>query len=545
MFSYVHKETANEVCGGDELQIMSKDDSMVRAEIIEEANTLEWDDLRGAKALGFKLVEYASWERLEPGRYALQAEGPGMYTVGVVSLVYLVLSPFSKVEESFNIQAVHDILKYGIPSVKDPLPILRQYDHVTFPGSVPRTFVGAVLLAGISKPVLWLLNGNPQAKGIILRSEIAALLATTTVYLWTQGQIGLRREIIPAGISGVLIGLAITVSVDSFFWQKFPLWPELAAFGYNVLEGNASNWGVDPWHYYFTSALPRLFLNPLAYLICIPFACLLHPLRKAACSITIPLIAFVAIMSVQPHKEWRFIIYTIPPLTAVAAIGASYIWTRRAKSIAYRLLSISLVLSTLASFAMSFFILLPISMSNYPGGVAMKLVHNYAHGSQAVISVHMDTLTCQTGATHFLEMPPPKSPFVHLPGSPDGSFPELKSGESRWIYDKTESELEKQKPEFWDKIDYALVEDESILRGMGNWELIDNAYGYSGIHIVRPDANACYACGAEVRILQALFGDTGVKAWEFIKANARKHVTRGWWVEARLAPKIRIMKRLH
>ncbi|KAK2865415.1 hypothetical protein FQN49_003593 [Arthroderma sp. PD_2] len=558
----------------------------------------------------------------------------GLCILGFVSLAYLWLSPFTKVEESFNIQAAHDILKYGTPSITDPLPVLSQYDHVSFPGSVPRTFVGAVLLAGIAEPVIYAFQGNPQAivrgvlwfvnfcalggfahvvrrafgenagiwyilfqssqfhtmyyasrtlpnmlafpittiayaffisclmappaegtnrpyrvclylltiAGVIFRSEIAVLLATTTIYLWSRGQIGLRREIIPAGIGGVLIGLVATVLVDSFFWQKFPLWPELAGFAYNVIEGKSSNWGTHPWHHYFTRSLPRLLLNPSIYFVCIPFACLIHPLRQAARSTVIPMLAFITVMSFQPHKEWRFIVYTIPPLTAVAAVGASYIWTRRAKSITYRLLSISLIISTLASFTVSFFILLPISMSNYPGGVAMKLVHNYAHGSQAVISVHMDTLTCQTGATHFLEMPLPESPLIHIPGSPDMSFPELKSGESRWIYDKTESDIEKQNPRFWDKIDYALVEDEATLRGMGNWELVDNAYGYNGIRILRPGANDCYACGVEAVIIRALLGDSGVDLWESVKSGARKHITGGWWVEARVTPKIRIMK---
>ncbi|EFQ98635.1 Alg12p [Nannizzia gypsea CBS 118893] len=554
----------------------------------------------------------------------------------VIGTVFLWLSPFTKVEESFNIQAAHDILKYGVPSLGNPLPVLNQYDHVSFPGSVPRTFVGAVLLAGVAQPVIRITGGDPQAivrgvlwfinflalggfagtlsrafgpttgiwyllfqssqfhvmyyasrtlpnmfalpittfayslfvaclhaqqsgrisrnyrlslylltiAGIIFRSEIAVLLGTTTVYLWAQGRIGLRREIIPAGVGGVLIGLTITVLIDSFFWQKFPLWPELTGFVYNVLQGKASNWGTDPWHHYFTSALPRLLLNPLVYLVCIPLACLIHPLRQATRSIIIPLVSFIAVMSLQPHKEWRFIIYTIPPLTGVASLGASYIWARRAKSIIYGLLSTALVLLTLASFAISFLVLLPISMANYPGGAAMKQVHILAHNSQPVITVHMDTYTCQTGATHFLEMPIPRSPMVHLPGSNAGGFPELKAGESRWIYDKTEDELEKRDSKFWDGIDYALVEDETVLQGMGDWKPIDNAYGYDGVRIIRPGTDDCYACGVETIILRKFFGDTGVDYWEAIKAGARKHITRGWWVEARLAPKIRIMKHI-
>ena len=71
-------------------------------------------------------------------------------------LLHLLVAPYTKVEESFNIQAVHDILTYGIPN-KDVGETLRaQYDHMTFPGAVPRTFVGALLLAGFARPVIWL-----------------------------------------------------------------------------------------------------------------------------------------------------------------------------------------------------------------------------------------------------------------------------------------------------------------------------------------------------------------------------------------------------
>ena len=59
-------------------------------------------------------------------------------------------------EESFNLQATHDILTYGIP-VQDVTRYLRyNYDHFSFPGAVPRTFAGALMLAAFSKPFIWL-----------------------------------------------------------------------------------------------------------------------------------------------------------------------------------------------------------------------------------------------------------------------------------------------------------------------------------------------------------------------------------------------------
>jgi alpha-1,6-mannosyltransferase len=65
-----------------------------------------------------------------------------------------VVAPYTKVEESFNIQATHDILEYGFPTQKISAGLRATYDHIEFPGAVPRTFVGALALSGLSKPII-------------------------------------------------------------------------------------------------------------------------------------------------------------------------------------------------------------------------------------------------------------------------------------------------------------------------------------------------------------------------------------------------------
>jgi alpha-1,6-mannosyltransferase len=82
-------------------------------------------------------------------------------------LIHLFVSPYTKVEESFNIQAIHDILVHGIPGSNVDQFLTANYDHVSFPGSVPRTFAGALVLSGLSSPFVGLARsmGDVQLLG--------------------------------------------------------------------------------------------------------------------------------------------------------------------------------------------------------------------------------------------------------------------------------------------------------------------------------------------------------------------------------------------
>lgn len=342
---------------------------------------------------------------------------------------------------------------------------------------------------------------------------------------------------VPSGLLGLLIGLFLTVPLDSYFWLRSLLWPELSAFSYNVLDGHASNWGTSLFHFYFTSAIPRLFFNPFTYQICLPFAISRPAFRTSARDILLPNLAFVILYSFQPHKEWRFIIYIIPPILALAAAGAEWIWARRAKSLTYRVLALGLIGSSVASFGASF-LMLAVSRLNYPGAEAlMHLHHLHAQEgeSQEVVRVHMDTSTCMTGVTRFLQIPPSPSDGLGTGDEHDGVM---------WIYDKSEDATSLLHPGFWDQFDYVLTEQVETV--IGKWEVAAVVYGYAGIKVVRPGEVAGWGWGSAGE-------EKDVKGWELrwrirgllggLEHWGRKFVTRGRWLGLRMEPRIRILKK--
>lgn len=373
--------------------------------------------------------------------------------------------------------------------------------------------------------------------GIVFRSELALLVATQTIFLLAMDRIRFMEDAVLAGVISLFVGLQLTLGIDSIFWNRVPLWPELDAFLFNVISGQSSEWGTSPWYFYFFNALPRLLLNPLTYLLAIPVALRQPATRQPSISLLTPTLAFVALYSIQPHKEWRFIIYIIPSLTAVAALGASYLWNRRSRSLFASLSSRLLVLSSLAAFLLSNFVLLPASAANYPGAHALNALHH--HHALSVsdeldgASVYLGNLACQTGVTRFLQQSPGLG----------------------WHYDKTEDKALKSSHAFWNQFDYVIVEassdaeykdnDETRLRRVlqeSEWETTDVIDGFAGIFIVKPGSPANGA--VERRLLSKLGGESAAGLYDQARDLVRKVFLRGWWVELKMRPKLKVLKRI-
>lgn len=375
--------------------------------------------------------------------------------------------------------------------------------------------------------------------GVVFRSEIAILLATHVLYLLVTGGTSNLRSIIPAGILGVLFGLAVTVSLDSFFWQRFPLWPEWVGFYYNTILGRSSDWGVSPWHYYFTTAIPRTLLNPIAVVLVI--ASQLTPATRSKAGVLIwPNLLFAVVYSLLPHKEWRFIIYSVPPLTAAAATGGAWLWDRRGKNALYFYLACLTMGSIIGSFAISG-VSVAVSSLNYPGGAALTRLHELTeHYSSPTgfAKVHLGNLACQTGVTRFLQRPEPDFSIY------DSAEPTV------WLYDKTEDERVLLNLMFWTDFDFALAEDPA--RIPGRWAVLDVVYGFDGLQLLRAgdplipgdDVEIQLEGGKELHAHRAPhpYDAPWFKLLTEVGRTLRPY-TRGYWLTVRMAPKIWILRR--
>jgi alpha-1,6-mannosyltransferase len=375
--------------------------------------------------------------------------------------------------------------------------------------------------------------------GIVFRSELAILVGTITLYLLLTQKASITGVIVPAGLGGLVIGLLCTIPLDSFFWQSFPLWPEWTAFNYNTIQGHSADWGVSPWHFYFSNALPRLMMNPTTYMVCIPVALLNVATRARSLDLLVPLLSFVALYSFLPHKEWRFILYVIPGLTGIAAAGASWIWTRRAKSVVYAALSLALVGSVLMSFLASTAVL-GISSLNYPGGEALQILeHGIEHPQKPHFNIFVDNLARQTGVTRFLENHRGAHTMLDVLEAQGITLSRT------WTYDKTEDPSALLDPIFWTKFDYVLAERPEKL--IGSWEVVHVVYGFGGVKLLKAGERSgspvepIYDINRKVKVRGDWISKVAA-AWHELEGLLRKRVLRGYWVEVRMEPKIRILQ---
>ncbi|KAI8102446.1 hypothetical protein M9435_006047 [Picochlorum sp. BPE23] len=404
-----------------------------------------------------------------------------MLLLFLVALGHLALAPFTKVEESFNVQAVHDVLYFGSQ--------IENYDHIEFPGVVPRTFLGSLCVSFLVKPFQLIIDMNGLPKLYVLacaRVTLAALIclafwvflkhaaqgyprrvswafifvcmsqfhltfymsrllpntlamgltaiglgywadpssspwksiATLTctamifrcdqillvglvgIHMLMTGRVGLVRGV-SIGIISIMLSLVCTVCVDSIFWRRW-LWPEGEVLWFNTALNKSKDWGVSPWHWYFTSALPRMLhiSYPLSFLGAL--------LDSRSRSMMVIACGFVLLYSFLAHKEVRFLFPSLPLWNFSAAMGLYKLFYVSKSTRAIRVIRASvlggiflgLLLHGVSSVA---------SYNNYPGGDAMITLQRHVEDRRSPdtvsLSVHIDTLAATTGVSRFLQEP--------------------------------------------------------------------------------------------------------------------------------------------
>ncbi len=135
-----------------------------------------------------------------------------------------------------------------------------------------------------------------------------------------------------------------------------------------MILNKSSAWGTEPWPWYFTNCLPRaLFLS----LFLVPVGLYLE---RRALRVVFPALVFVFLYSFLPHKETRFIIYAFPMLNVAAAAACDQLWRERRKSSWHGLFALGAAAHLIGNLLYSC-AALALSAQNYPGGVAMMVLH--------------------------------------------------------------------------------------------------------------------------------------------------------------------------
>lgn len=101
---------------------------------------------------------------------------------------------------------------------------------------------------------------------IVFRGDTAVLFAPILLSMLISRPSAFF-SIVLWGITASAASLALTVLVDSYFWQRW-LWPEGEVLWFNTVQNKSHEWGVLPPLWYFYSALPRALL---ATALLVPF----------------------------------------------------------------------------------------------------------------------------------------------------------------------------------------------------------------------------------------------------------------------------------
>ncbi|CAG7725517.1 unnamed protein product [Allacma fusca] len=409
-----------------------------------------------------------------------------------VSLIHICTAPLTKVEESFNLQAIHDILFHRAD--------IQKYDHLEFPGVVPRTFIGPLVIALFSSPIvtpsrmffskfaaqiiiriclsefvirgfqkfresiskefgrpfaLWLVLITASQfhlmfyLGRTLPNTLAMPAALLAIHYWIKGNH--KMLILMGGIDTIIFRSELAMlfgfimlfelyhaRVTLFSCIKYGIPVAILTVGCSVLVDSIF-WQRLLWPegevFWFNTIMNQSHKWGTQ-----PFLWYFYSALPRAMATSVLLVPYGFFL---PHKELRFIFYVIPVFNVAAAATCDRLWKNRGKSFVHALISVGVIFHLVVNGVFSTGMLI-VSSKNYPGGNALLKLHQ-VESLDSKLNLHIDVYSAQTGISRFMELSPNwrynKSEII-VPGSEEMmEFTHLIVGaediQSRYMYYKT------------------------------------------------------------------------------------------------------------